>query len=185
MLILFQCWYANPRQIYSNFHHEDSDYRKNHPDPTFGEEYSFCAGERLLKTGKGKYVFFHTTSQDPKTKQDKRYIKSYFVVEDVLEGFKNPIVKRLKGGARHAYNLRNHYVILGNGKKSRVLKNPIEFNRKLAEKIEFEPRKKIEFDIINDNGRTLSDLDCISSATRNYRVLSESDVKLLLSMINK
>lgn len=167
------------------FYHEDSDYRRKHSDPTFGEEWSFCAGDRLLKTGKGKYVFFHTTSKDPETNENKRYIKAYFVVKDVLEGFKNSEVKKLKGGANHAYDIRNHYVIIGDKNKSKLLKKPIEFNRKLSKILEFEPRKKIKFDIENESGRTLSDLECISSATRNYRVLSESDVESLLSIIEE
>ena len=165
------------------FYNENSEYRHNHQDPTFENEWSFCAGERLSKTEKGKYIFFHTTTQDKKTKQNKRYIKAYFVIKDLLEGFKNPIVKELKGGAKHAYDEPNHFVIIGDKKKSKVLENPIKFNKKLAEKLDFEPRKKIQFDIENNNGRILSDLECISSATRNYRMLSESDVKLLLSII--
>lgn len=167
------------------FYHEDSDYRRKHSDPTFETEWSFCAGDRLLKTGIGKYVFFHTTAKDPKTNQNKRYIKAYFFVKDVLKGYKNPVVKELNGGANHAYNIRNHYVILGDENKSRVLKKPIEFNRRLSKKIEFEPRGKIKFDIENKYGRTLSDLECISSATRNYRILSESNVDSLLSIIDK
>lgn len=165
------------------FYNENSDYRHNHPDPTFEHEWSFCAGERLSKTGIGKYVFFHTTTQDKKTKQNKRYIKAYFVIKDLLEGFKNSIVKELKGGAKHAYDIPNHFVIIGDKKKSKVFEKPIEFDKKLAEKLEYVPRKKIQFDIKNINGRILSDLECISSATRNYRMLSESDVKLLLSII--
>jgi len=106
-------------------------------------------------------------------------------VKDVLEGYKNPIVKELNGGANHAYEKHNHYVILGDENKSRVLKKPIEFNRGLSKKLDFEPRGKIKFDIENEYGRTLSDLECISSATRNYRVLSESDIDCLLSIIDK
>ncbi len=164
------------------YYNEKSDYRKSHPDPTFENEWSFCAGYRLFKSGEGKYVFFHSTSKDPKTKENKRYIKAYFLVKNILNGYRNPIVKELKGGANHAFDIPNHCVIIGDKEKSKVLQKPIEFNKELAKKLEFDPPKKIKFDIENENGRTLSDLECISSATRNYRCLSDSDVELLLSM---
>lgn len=36
--------------------------RVRHLDPTFESEWSYCTGfRRLLKCGKGNYVFFHTT----------------------------------------------------------------------------------------------------------------------------
>ena len=163
------------------YYNEKSDYRKSHPDPTFENEWSFCAGERLFKSGVGKYVFFHTTSKDPKTNKNKRYIKAYFLVKYICNGYRDPIVKELEGGAKHAFDIPNHCVIIGDKKKSKVLQKSIEFNKKLAKKLEFIPPKKIQFDIENKKGRTLSDLECISSATRNYRCLSESDVKWLLS----
>lgn len=163
------------------YYNEKSDFRKNHPDPTFENEWSFCAGERLFKSGVGKYVFFHTTSKDPKTNKNKRYIKAYFLVKYICNGYRDPIVKELEGGAKHAFDIPNHCVIIGDKNKSKVLQKPIEFNKKLAKELEFIPPKKIQFDIENENGRTLSDLECISSATRNYRCLSKSDVILLLS----
>jgi hypothetical protein len=170
---------------------EDFEYKENgkwiyHPDPTLGpREYSYCTGhKRLLKCGKGNYVFFHTTKTNPATGQDGRFITAYFVIKDV--GLGKQIVPKygITGTAKHAENMPNHYAIVGKEKCSKKLQEPgLPFDRHFAKKLAFDPPKSIRFDIVDKNGEKLSDLQCIASATRNIRILTDSDVKTLLGEI--
>jgi len=90
------------------------------------------------------------------------------------------------GGARHAVNFDGeyYYVVIGNRRLSKRIDPPLEFNRRLAEQLTFEPLKPIKFGIVNKRGRSLSEYQCISSATRQIRILSDHDVDLLLSKIH-
>ncbi|MCP8315411.1 MAG: hypothetical protein H3Z51_00920 [archaeon] len=84
----------------------------------------------------------------------------------------------LKGGARHASKWEDHYVVIGDKKLSRELRKPgLPFDRSVAQRLTFDPPKKIRFD------KQYSDLQNISSATRNIRVLTKDDVRLLLDEI--
>jgi len=158
----------------------------SHPDPTFETEWSYCTGyKRLLKCGKGNYIFFHTTKTDPISEQRERFITAYFVIKDV--GLGKVIVPRynIVGAASHAEKIKNHYVIVGDNKLSRELKEPgLKFDKSLAKKLMFDHPKRIQFDITNKYGQRLSELQCIASATRNIRVLTDVDVKTLLLEIN-
>jgi len=162
----------------------ENDNLQQHSDPTFESEWSYCTGfKRLLKCDKGNYVFFHTT---PKTGRKQRFITAYFVIRDV--GLGKDIVPKydLQGGARHAADIENHYVIFGDETRSRKLKGlGLRFDRPLAEKLTFDPSRRIRFGIIDKNGRLLSEHQCISSATRNIRVLSDTDVEILLNEIRR
>lgn len=146
-----------------------------HLDPTLGpSEWSYCDHRaKLQKTNVGNYVFFHTT----KRAYRQRFITAYFVVKAIGSG--NEIVPRygINGPARHAINIKDHYVIVGDEKRSKKFKEPgLIFDRTLAERLTFEPEKRIGFS-------QSSELKCISDATRNVRVLSDSDVELLLREI--
>ena len=83
----------------------------------------------------------------------------------------------INGGARHAVDIEDHLVIVGDEKRSKRLKEPgLLFDRTLAERLSFEPEKRISF--AQD-----SELKCISDATRNVRTLSDNDVEFLLREI--
>ena len=154
-----------------------------HPDPTFETEWSYCTGNRgLLKCSEGNYVFFHTTVAE----HHRRFITAYFVIKDV--GLGREIVPRynLVSPARHAEEIEDHYVIVGDEKLSRKMREPgLRFDRPLAERLVFDPPKRIRFDVTNRLGRRLSELECIASATRKIRILTDEDVKMVLLEINR
>lgn len=147
-----------------------------HRDPTLGpSEWSYCdLRSRLQKTDIGNYVFFHTT----RTEHKQRFITAFFIVKAVGPG--GDIIPRygIHGDARHAVNIEDHFVIVGDERRSKRLRGPgLLFDRNLAERLAFEPEKRIGF-------TQSSELKCISDATRAVRVLSDNDVELLLSEIN-
>ncbi len=150
---------------------------QHHDDPNW-KEFTYCCGSERLLNSKGKHVFFHETSSD-----GNRYIIGYFVVEDAGSGAEMVPKHNVKGGAKHAEGREDHYVIVGDKNNSKKLKAPIKLNRKLARQLKFSPNKPIKFDIINKNGKHLTDLECISSATRAVRFLSKADVDLLFDKI--
>jgi len=159
----------------------------SHHDPYLGpEEYSYCtAYERLLKCGRDNYVFFHTTKTDPVTRHQKRFITAYFVIKAVGPGKQIVPKYGITKAAKHAENRANHYVIVGD-KRSRKLKEPgLRFDRPLAKKLVFDPPKRIRFGITNKHGDRLSELQCIASATRNIRILTDEDVDNLRHEINR
>jgi len=155
----------------------------SHRDPTFEKEWSYCTGNRrLLLCGKGNHVFFHTTVAE----HHRRFITAYFVTKDV--GLGQEIVPRynLVGPARHAEEIEDHYVIVGDEKLSRKMREPgLRFDRSLAERLVFDPPKRIRFNITNRLGRRLSELECIAYATRNVRILTDEDVEAILLEINR
>lgn len=160
----------------------------SHLDPTLGpKEWSYCtAYERLLKCGRDNYVFFHTTKTDPATRNKERFITAYFVIKDVGAGKQIVPKYSITGAAKHAENRANHYVIVGDEKRSRRLKESgLRFDRSFANKLDFDPPKKIRFDITNKHGEVLSELQCIASATRNIRILTDEDVKNILDEIGR
>jgi hypothetical protein len=169
------------------YHDEEQNLWISHPDPTFETEWSYCTGNRrLLKCGKGNYVFFHTTRIDPGTGHGNRFITAYFVIKDV--GLGKDVVPRyaLLGAARHAEEIEDHYVIVGDEKLSKKLREPgLKFDRSLAERLVFDPPKRIRFAITNRLGRRLSELECIAYATRNIRILTDGDVETLLLQIDR
>jgi len=147
-----------------------------HLDPTLGQlEWSYCDQRaKLQKTGIGNYVFFHTTRRE----YNQRFITAFFIVKAIGSG--SDMVSRyaITGSARHAAHFHDHYVILGDEKRSKRLKEPgLLFDRNLAERLAFEPEKRIGF-------TQSSELKCVSDATRNVRVLSDNDVELLLREID-
>ena len=151
---------------------------QDHEDPTWGGEFTYCCGNKRLLDSIGKHVFFHETLNDR-----NRYIIGYFVVKDAGLGVDMVRKHDVKGDAKHAEHIDHHYVLVGDKNKSIKLKDPIKLNRKLARQLEFVPNKPIKFDKTNKNGRELTDLECISSATRAVRFLSTGDVDLLFDKI--
>lgn len=143
------------------YYDEEQDIWVSHPDPIFEMEWSYCTGNpRLLNAGKGKYVFFHATKIDPVTKHRKRFIAAYFMIKDV--GLGREVVPRhnLMGAARHAKDIEDQYVIVGDEKLSRKLRESgLTFDRSVAERLVFDPPKRIRFCLANRLGRRLSDLE--------------------------
>jgi len=146
-----------------------------HHDPTFEKEWSYCTGyKRLLSCKKENWVFFHATNK----KYHERFITAYFKIVDV--GLGKDIVPKygIIGPASHAKNLDEHYVIVGDRQFSKKIREPgLKFDKTLAEKLEFNPPKKIPF----TKGR--SELQCIASATMNIRFLTDNDVDTLFQEI--
>lgn len=160
----------------------------SHDDPTLGpDEWSYCtAYERLLKCSGDKYVFFHTTKTNPTTGRDERFITAYFVIKAVGPGKQIVPKYGITEAAKHAENMSKHYVIVGDDKRSRKLKEPgLLFDRRFAKKLVFNPPKSIRFGIVDKNGEKLSELQCIASATRNIRILTDEDVENILYEIKR
>lgn len=165
----------------------DEGRRVEHPDPTFEREWSYCTGNKaLLKCGRNNYVFFHATKKDPITNNRVRFITAYFMIKAVGLGREIVPIYNIRGPARHAEEIEGHYVIVGDEKLSKKLREPgLRFDRNLAERLVFNPPKTIRFDITNKLGRRLSELECIAYSTRSIRVLSNEDVNTLLREIDR
>jgi len=154
----------------------------DHHDPIL-EEFTYGDVEsraRKLKRDlkRGDYVFLHTTIRG------QRYITAYYVVDRVLDTrdaasdkaivdkYKNPHIYEYRKGERTD---QDDVVIFGDTILSRKLPRPLIFNKTLAEKLSL----AIPF----KEGYTEN--QCISSATRQWRELTEKDVNILRSEIEK
>lgn len=154
----------------------------DHHDPML-EEFTYGdvdARARKLKRDleRGDYVFLHTTIRG------RRYITAYYVTDRVCDTseaasdkaivakYRNPHIKEYLEGERRD---RDDVVLFGDPILSRKLPRPLLFDKTLAEKLSLNiPFKKDK-----------TENQCISSATRQWRKLSEGDVNILLSEINK
>lgn len=174
---------------------------KDHPDPLFSElTYGECGHRSAMvknNVKEGSHYFFHTTIEG------QRYITAHYFVSETKEG----------SVARHDKEIRNNYknvhihpeeyplwwgedydankkdnsrdvIIFGDkGKSLGKLETPVLFDRKLAEKREFEGNR-IMFDTIDKNGHNRTINECISSATRVPRYITKNDVITLFTEIN-
>jgi len=127
---------------------------------------------------RGDYAFFHTTIRG------HRYITAYYVVDRVLDTseaasiraivdkYQNPHIEEyLKGDRRDL----DDAVLFGDPILSRKISRPLIFDRNLAEKLSL----NIPFrDDLTEN-------QCIGSATRQWRKLTDKDVNKLLREIKK
>lgn len=172
----------------------------NHPDPvleelTYGDSNRF--GNMIRNNvSLGSHIFFHTTIGG------QRYITGHYFVSKIMEGFEARHDKNIRKKFRNIhihpenypdwwpnYDIEkeedsNDVIIFGDPKKSfGKFINPIPFDRDLAQRLEFEKGKKIEFEIINKKHRTMSDSECITSCTRIPRFITTRDVKFLLNEI--
>jgi hypothetical protein len=153
----------------------------NHPDPLLNE---FTYGDVEARANKlewdlkkGDYVFFHTTTGG------RHFITAYYVVERVLDTmeaaedklvvakYKNPHNSEFINGERPG----DDALLFGDPILSRKLTRPLPFNRRLAERLSL----RIRF------ARERSELSCIASATRQWRELTQEDVKMLLMTCRK
>lgn len=160
---------------------------RQHEDPmisefTYGNK-GFKADMIRKKLRPNSYVFFHTNLGG------HRYITAYYYVEKIMEGkearkdidisinFHNPHIKEL--------HRKDDIIIFGDKKKSKDLRsNPLLFNRDIAIKLKLN-NKPIQFDIVDVNGKLLTDNACIGSATRMIRELSDKDVTFLINKIKE
>jgi hypothetical protein len=157
----------------------------NHLDPAFDEYTYGDVGQRARKLKslkKGDYVFFHTS------KHGKKCLTAYYVVDRVLDTvaacrneairakYKNPhIVEHL--AEKYIKDGDSNVIVFGDPILSRILEVPLIFDRKLADKLSL----GIEFPANKSGAR--SETQMIGSATRNFRELTDSDVKILLKEI--
>lgn len=152
----------------------------NHPDPLF-EEFTYGdsrARARKLKNNlkKENCVFFHTSIGG------KKYITAYYVVDRILNTadaikdrnivakYKNPHILEFVSGERTGVD---DVVLFGDPITSRILENPLIFDKILAEKLSLNiifPKRKTETQVIG-------------SATRAWRELTDKDVGILLEAI--
>jgi hypothetical protein len=147
------------------------------------EEFTYGDSEsraRKLKRDlkRGDYVFFHTTIRG------QRYITAYYIIDRVLDTrdaasdraivakYKNPHVDEYRKGERRDHD---DAVIFGDPILSKKLPRPLLFNKTLAQKLSLAIPFKEGF----------TENQCISSATRQWRKLTEKDVDILLSEIKR
>ncbi len=152
----------------------------HHTDPvleefTYGDIHS--RGRKLKEdVQEGEYLFFHTSINS------RKCITAYYVVDRVMETpaaakeknivlkYKNPHIKEYLQNKR---NYKNDVLVFGDPILSRRLDRPLEFNRKLAQKLSLDIKFRQGF----------TDSQCIGSATRQWRELSRRDVQALLNEI--
>ena len=152
----------------------------HHADPIL-EEFSYGDSKtraRKLKTSlkQGDYVFFHTSINS------KKYITAYYVVDRILNTseaasnkniylkYKNPHITEYREGKRRK---QDDVVVFGDPILSRRLERPLLFDKALAEKLSL----GIEFK------KGFTESQCIGSATRQWRKLSDKDVDVLLAEV--
>ncbi|WP_433773609.1 endonuclease NucS domain-containing protein [Bacillus wiedmannii] len=153
-----------------NFGHEDPMLREY----TYGESGSNT--EKLLKVQKGDFLFFH------KTIHNKRYITAYYMVEEValikdikqnrliMNKYDNPHLKK-----EIKQLTPSECIAFGNPIQSKVLQVPLEITPELLSKLS-RPAN------LNPSQTLLS---AISSALRTWKELNQSDINLLLDLIEQ
>ena len=150
----------------------------DHSDPLL-EEFTYgdidIRAKKLKDLSKGSFVFFHTSLRGHKC------ITAYYVIDRVLDTqeavknqlimdkYKNPHLKR------GPYKDKQDVLIFGDPILSKKLSRPLPFDKNLA--------KKLSLNIPFDSKH--SDNACIVSATRQWRLLTDNDVKFLLEEIKR
>jgi len=152
----------------------------DHPDPLL-DEFTYGdinqRGKKLLNdVEKGDYIFLHTSQRG------KRIITAYYVVAEIHEvseayndrnirnKYRNPHLTRYKKyGNQYNYDV----IVFGDPIRSKKLEPPLPLNRQLTE--------KLSLNIPFHEDRT--ELQNISSATRPWRELNDSDINILLDQI--
>ena len=135
---------------------------KGHKDPDFREFAYGDSGARALRLkrniSKGSHLIFHTRIGSDK------YITGYIVVDRILSGLE----------AQY-----DDWLFIGDPKKSKKLRKPIPVGRSLVQKLSL----NVDFSQLDRGERT--QLQVIGSATRAQRQLTEEDIEILLSEINR
>jgi hypothetical protein len=157
---------------------------RHHPDPVLNEFTYGDSGQpaHRLKSDlhKGDYVFFHIG------RNGKKYITAYYVVDRVLDTvdacrdkairakYKNPHIIECLAKQRPK-NGEDDALVFGDPITSQVFERPILFDSVLA--------KKLTLNVKFLEKRT--EAQAIGSATRQWRELTDKDVKVLLKELAK
>jgi len=175
-----------------------------HVDPKFTP--SFTYGDHPWKPSKanlgkleiGDYIFFNCTFLEKTAGERARYIVGYFGLKEIL--LIDDIVKRHLTNRmpycdnEHVQHLRDWgsfgTLFVGNLKKSKKLRKPIRLDRKLVNNLDLKDAQgnsiAERFDKKKDrSGRIMSEMQIISSYTRNPKILNERQVNTLLEMARK
>jgi hypothetical protein len=151
------------------------------PDPLLAEVTYGDVGTRgrkmLSEFSKGDYVFFHTS------RGRQRYITAYYVVDRVLETAVAAQDRAIRAKYRNPHLLdwlngsnpprQNDAILFGDPITSRVLDRPLLFDKELAQRLSLNIPFAVRF----------TETQAISSATRQWRRLSDSDIDTLLTAI--
>jgi len=154
----------------------------DHHDPMLDEFTYGDIGSRARKlkneVENGDYIFFHTTVRG------LRYITAYYVTDRVLKTedaalnkaivakYHNPHISEYLAGERRE---GDDAIVFGDPILSKKLQRPLRFDKNFADKLSLDIRFKKGF----------TENQCISSATRAWRELPESDVNVLLRDIER
>lgn len=143
---------------------------KNHPDPdfihwTFGDYPSKGPKGNMKSLKVGDYIFFNTTLQDPSTKEIMKYFVAYMKISEIItlsELLKRYDENQLKILSPYCYNahvMRYFYdvngessdctLFIGNPSESKVIEDPIPFNRTLFQEL----FKRFNPELNRDDGR--------------------------------
>ncbi len=153
----------------------------DHPDPLL-DEFTYGdvneRGKKLLKdVEKGDYIFLHTSQRG------KRVITAYYVVAEVhpvseayndiniRNKYRNPHLTRYQ---EHGNQYDDDVIVFGDPIRSKKLEPSLPLDRQLTEKLYL----NIPFH------KNKTELQNISSATRAWRELSDSEVNILLKQID-
>lgn len=181
----------------------EKEYDASHPDPmidefTYGEGYYYFKFIRN-NVSVGSRIFFHA----------KRCIKAmYYIInfapapiwrldEQMRERYKNPHLHpetyrrwwgrdydkqddiEIKTALENGTYMDTDMVLIGDPEKSVDIRhNPLFLNRDLLSKLDMRG-KPVKWDIIDKNGKKLSEERCISSSLRSPRVISKHDGDIL------
>ncbi len=146
-------------------------------DPLFSEYTYGDKGNRgeILNTmvSKGDFLFFHRSIGK------KLYITAFYEVEKVLGIQKARMDNTIMVNYRnhHLFNDKvqeNEVIVFGNPDKSVILDTPLEVNRELL----------IELSIPYNPSPNQTELGALSSKFRNWFLLTESQVRLILQKAN-
>lgn len=144
---------------------------KGHKDPDFKELAYGESGQRGISLKKnlrkGCYLFFHTKIGSTK------YITCFIEVERCISGEMAQQDSSINCDGQY-----DDWLFIGNKDKSRRLRKPLPFNKKLATKLSL----GINFEAFDKGERT--ELQVIGSSTRSHRQLTDNDVSILLDTIN-
>ena len=143
-------------------------HREDHIDPNYTHLVYGDSDKRAARlkniVDKDSTIFFQTTIDG------KAYITGCFVVEKILKaGEDDEEIKTLDCDAKY-----DSLIVIGSRKESKILTSPLCLDKKLVNEL-----KSLEITEDRFTNSNSTELSVISSATREHRVLSEMDVKIL------
>ena len=176
-----------------------------HRDPefntfTYGDFPEKAAKANLGELGIGDYIFFNSTFIETVSWLKARYIVGYFKLKEILS-IKEIFDKNIEDKIPYCHNEHvinakmgiwtlKGFLFVGDEKESKQCKIPLKLDKKLIEKIKL---KDSSGELIskkfgkkrNKHGRLLSDIEIISSYTRNPKLIDQEQVETILRDIEK